>query len=286
MNMPASATVPGQYVIVRSSSREGLIDNLSRPGARLASENRMEWKMEDPEAPAEKHVLPVNPAGLSPLVTRQFPAGVVGAELRIAGDPSLLLPGEAQFPGRAVPKRIQEFSAGRLCARRALAEFGFTGYPIRMNGDRRPQWPAPIVGSITHTTGICGAAVAERRQFRAIGLDVEIVGSVTPEIWPTICTPEETAWLGALREPEQSRCAALIFSAKESFYKCQYGVTRQWLEFDDVTLDFPSGNARAGCFAVRLRRRIAALEHGTKLLMGRFEFHGSLVVTGMVLPAH
>jgi 4'-phosphopantetheinyl transferase EntD len=180
---------------------------------------------------------------------------------------------------------MQEFAAGRLCARRALAEFGFADYPLRMNGDRRPQWPAPLIGSITHTTGICGAVVAERRQFRAIGLDMEIVGSVTPEIWPIICTPEETAWLGALREPEQNRCATLIFSAKESFYKCQYSVTRQWLEFDDVTLDFPSSIASAGCFALRPRTGITSLEHGALPLMGRFEFHGNLVVTGVVLEA-
>jgi len=224
-----------------------------------------------------------NPASLSPLLANLFPPGVIGAELRIAGDPSLLFPDEAQYLGRAVPKRIQEFAGGRLCARRALAEFGFADTPLRMNSDRRPQWPAPFIGSITHTTGMCGAVVAERRQFRAIGLDMEIVGRVTPEIWPTICTTEETAWLDALPEPEQTRCAALIFSAKESFYKCQYNVTQQWLEFDDVTLDLPYGDAGAGCFALRPRRGITLLEHDTMPLMGRFEFHGSLVVTGMVL---
>jgi hypothetical protein len=36
---------------------------------------------------------------------------------------------------------------------------------------------------------------------------------------------------------------------------------------------------------LRLRRKIASLEHGTMPLMGRFEFHGSLVVTGVVLEA-
>jgi 4'-phosphopantetheinyl transferase EntD len=226
-----------------------------------------------------------NPASLSPLLAGLFPPGVMAAELRIAGDPSLLFPDEVQYLGRAVPKRIQEFAAGRLCARRALAELGFTAYPLRMNRDRSPQWPAPVIGSITHATDICGAVVAERRQFRAIGLDMEIVGSVTPEIWPTICTPEEKAWLDTLREPERSRCAALIFSAKETFYKCQYGVTRQWLEFDDVTLDLLPGDAGAGCFSLRPRRGIALLEHDTMPVMGRFEFHGGLVVTGMVLEA-
>jgi 4'-phosphopantetheinyl transferase EntD len=226
-----------------------------------------------------------NPARLSSLFTYLFPPGVVGAELRTAGDPSLLLPGETQYLGRAVPERIQEFAAGRLCARRALAEFGFADYPLRMNGDRRPLWPAPVVGSITHTEGMCGAVVAKQNRFRAIGLDMEIVGRVTPEMWPTICTREEAAWLAALSGPKRGRCAALLFSAKESFYKCQYGVTGQWLEFDDVALDLPSGDASAGCFALRPRKRIKLSEHDTMSMTGRFEFHGSLVVTGMVLEA-
>lgn len=256
MNVFASATAPEEDAIDRNSSSEVLIEDMDHGSARL-----------------------------SPLVTHLFPPGVVGAELRVTGNPSLLFPNEAMDLGRAGPKRIQEFAAGRLCARRALAEFGFNDYPLRMNGDRRPRWPASVVGSITHTTGMCGAVVAQKPQFRAIGLDVEIVGSVTPEIWPTICTPEESAWLGALHGPEQGQCAALIFSAKESFHKCQYGVTRQWLEFDDVMLDLPSSGANAGCFVIRPRRRIALLEHDAMPLMGRFRFHGSLVVTGMVLEA-
>jgi 4'-phosphopantetheinyl transferase EntD len=226
-----------------------------------------------------------NPASLSPLLASLFPPGVAAAGLRMAGDPSLLFPDETRYLGRAVPKRTREFAAGRLCARRALAEFGVTGYPLRMNRDRRPHWPAPVIGSITHTTGMSGAVVASRKQYRAIGLDMEIVGRVTPEIWPVICTPVETAWLAALRQPEQDRCAALIFSAKESFYKYQYGVTRQWLEFDAVTLDLPSNYANAGCFVLRPRKSIALLEHDTTPWMGRFEFHGNLVVTGMVLEA-
>lgn len=240
---------------------------------------------QDPGAPPGSDAVQDNPARLSPLVTQLFPAGAVGAELRVAGDPSLLFSDEAQYVGRAVPGRIEEFAAGRLCARRALAEFGLHDFPVRMNADRRPRWPAPLVGSITHTIGICGAAVAERRRFRAIGLDMEIVGRVTQEIWPSICTPVETDWLDALPEPEQSRCAALIFSAKESFYKCQYGVTREWLEFGDVALDLPSSNLDSGAFCVRIRRKSTASALSRTPSVARFAFHGNLVVTGVVLEA-
>jgi 4'-phosphopantetheinyl transferase EntD len=225
-----------------------------------------------------------NPASVSALLAGLFPAGVTGAELRVAGDASLLFAEETRCLERAVPKRIQEFAAGRLCARRALASLGFTPFPLCVNRDRRPRWPPGIIGSIAHTTGICGAVVAERRHFSAIGLDIEVVEDVTQAIWPYICTPEERAWLTALPEPEQPQYAALMFSAKEAFYKCQYGLTQQWLEFHDVTLDRASSDWRAGRFALRTQRRIPRLEHDAPFV-GRFEFHGGLVVTGMILEA-
>lgn len=225
----------------------------------------------------------MNPACLSPLLASLFPPGVVAAELRKVGDSALLLAGEASNLVRAFPKRIQEFAAGRLCARRALTELGFSDYPLSVSSDRRPQWPQPVVGSITHTNGFCGAVVAERKQFRSIGLDGELVGSVAPDIWPHICTPAEAAWLEALPETERGKFSALIFSAKEAFYKCQYGVTGQWLEFHDVALAFHSSDLRTGSFVVRSLRGIRLLEHETMPLIGRFQFHGSLVVTGMVI---
>src|SRR5271170_2846494 len=103
----------------------------------------------------------MNPANLSTKLGNLFPPGAVVADLREPGDPELLLPVEATYLGRAVPKRVQEFTAGRLCARRALAEFGIVDFPIKVADDRRPIWPDSMVGSITHTAGFCAAVVAE-----------------------------------------------------------------------------------------------------------------------------
>ena len=115
----------------------------------------------------------VNPAILSATFASLFPSGVVAAELRAPGDASLLLPAEAQDMSNAVPKRMQEFAAGRLCARRALAEFGVADFPVRVARDRQPLWPGFLVGSITHTAGICAAVVAERARLIALGVDTE-----------------------------------------------------------------------------------------------------------------
>src|SRR5579863_5143627 len=163
-----------------------------------------------------------NPARLAMGLHGLFPAAVVGAELREPGDPSLLLPEEAACLGRAVPKRVQEFAAGRLCARRALAEFGVTDFPVRVASDRQPLWPEFLVGSITHTDGYCAAVVAERRRLSAIGVDCEVMGRVTRELWPSIFGPEESRWLNSLAQSERVAAVTLLFAAKEAFYKCQY----------------------------------------------------------------
>ena len=226
-----------------------------------------------------------NPASLSPLLIDLFPPGVEGAELRTAGDPALLLPDETQSLGRVTPKRAQEFAAGRLCSRRALENLGIAHYPLAITRDGLPRWPGPVVGSIAHTAGMCGAVVAEREQFSSIGLDLELVVGVSREIWPFICTREESAWLATLPESEQTQFAALIFSAKEAFYKCQFGVTGQWLEFHDISLDPAASDWSAGRFSLRPRQRIAFSEHSAAPFVGRFQFHEGFVFTGLSLEA-
>ena len=224
-----------------------------------------------------------NPATLSPLLTALFPPGVVAAELRVDADPSSLPAEEMRHVEQALPKRQREFAAGRLCARRAAAELGIIDLALPMNRDRRPCWPTALVGSITHTAGYCGAVIAERSRFRSIGVDAEVVGHVTEDVWPQLFTPSEVAWLRARPRREQPRCAAAVFSAKEAFYKCQYDVTSRWFEFDEVALELCFDRPDAGSFDVWLRTRVESLEDALPRAAGRFRFHDGLVLTGMTL---
>ncbi len=184
-----------------------------------------------------------NPATLSAAVAELFPPGVAAAELRQPGDSSLLYPEEAAGIERAVPERAREFAAGRLCARRALAEFGIAGFALEMGLDRAPVWPGSMVGSITHTRGFCAAVVAERGRFRSLGLDVEAAGGVKRELWERICLPAELDWLESLPVRARGSAATLVFSAKEAFYKCQYPVTRERLRFADLCVSVPEPEA-------------------------------------------
>jgi 4'-phosphopantetheinyl transferase EntD len=204
-----------------------------------------------------------DPSCASTWLAQLLPAGVATAAL--AG---------------AAPGRAAEFAAGRLCARRAAARFGFDGQAIGAQADGRPRWPAGLTGSITHTGGFAAAAIGERGRFRAIGIDAERVGGVPRTLWGQLFRPAETAWLEGLPESLQDRVGTLMFSAKEAFYKCQYEVTGQWLEFRDVVVDFCARDAgRNGC-AVRL------FEGGGEPAIVRFAVRRDLVLTALALAAH
>jgi 4'-phosphopantetheinyl transferase EntD len=225
----------------------------------------------------------MNPASLSATLGSLFPPGAVAAELLSPGDPELLLPAEVVFVGRAVPKRVQEFAAGRLCARRALAEFGIVDFPIKVGDDRQPVWPDTMVGSITHTAGFCAAVAAERRCTGALGLDTEVVGDVTKRIWHSICVPLETAWVRSLPASEQAAAVTLIFSAKEAFYKCQYPIVRERLGFHDARVQAVGWGAANGVFNIHATRDIAMSTRTALPIQGRYLFHEAFVTAGIAL---
>ncbi len=225
----------------------------------------------------------MNPAILSGQLGSLFSPGTVAAILREPGDPALLLPGEGAGMGRAVPERLQEFAAGRLCARRAMAEFGIVDFALRMSDDRQPLWPDGFAGSITHTAGFCAAAVAPRRQVHALGLDSEVVGDVRLEIWPRICLPIELAWVRSLSASERAAAVTLIFCAKEAFYKCQYPLAGERLNFQDVGIEAAGWGASEGAFRILPARSIAIAAHTSLPMQGRYLFHESFATAGMDL---
>ena len=194
-------------------------------------------------------------------------------ERRQPGDPKDLFPSEADHIARAVPKRIQEFAAGRACARQALAELGADRVELRVGADLRPLWPPEYVGTITHTAGYCAAAVAARGSILAIGLDTETVGAASIDVWPTICDGAELNWIRAL-EPKYRACAfTLFFSAKEAFYKCQYPLTGEWLDFHDVHVRVDCWSQARGRFEVSGKRRILFADQVRLPIIGSYLMH-------------
>jgi len=224
-----------------------------------------------------------NPAVLSPALATLFPAGVWVAELREPADLGLLPEAERACVQGCAPKRVGEFAAGRLCARRALGELGIADAPLLVSADRHPAWPATVTGSVTHTEQHCAAVVGLRARFDGLGIDTEAADAVGEELWAQICSDDELLTLRALAPELRAPAAALIFSAKEAFYKCQYPLTRQWLEFKDVRVEPESWLPITGSFLIHPMRNLRIGRWNSEQMYGRFLFHGNFVSAGFSL---
>jgi 4'-phosphopantetheinyl transferase EntD len=222
-----------------------------------------------------------SPAQLSEQLASLFPPGAVVAELRSPAPRSLLTSVELQSVSHCADKRINDFAAGRVCARRALEEFGVAGFSLLSGPNRQPLWPASFVGSITHTTGYCAAVVAREHDLAGLGVDCERVDAVTEDVWSGICAPFELALLRQLDRAAAVARAALIFAAKEAFYKYQYPLTHAWVGFEDVVIEAEEATALTGAFRVVPLRTLEVDPGRIAQLVGRYCFFEQWVVTGI-----
>jgi 4'-phosphopantetheinyl transferase EntD len=172
-----------------------------------------------------------------------LPPGVASA-VRDPSEPVELHPEEAAFVARAVEKRRREFASGRACARFAMAELGLEPRPIPSGPRREPVWPEGVVGSVTHTTGFCAAAVATRAAYAGIGIDAEPDGPLSDAVAARVCEKGELAAAASLGLAEAT-LAHVLFSAKEAVYKCQFAESGAYLGFHDVRLELDAGTFRA-----------------------------------------
>jgi|SRR3569833_228619 len=217
-----------------------------------------------------------NPAQLSAQLGNLFPAGVVAVELLSEAPRTVLTESELTSISHCAAKRISDFTRGRACAKRGLAELGIQDFSLLAGEKREPLWPPDIVGSITHTTGFAAAVVTRRGPIEALGIDCEVIESVGADLWERICTPAEQARLHQLPEAQARQQAALIFAAKEAFYKCQFPLSRQWVGFEDVSIE-----VSAGRFRVVPQVRLPVTDEWVASVEGRYEYRDVWVVTGV-----
>jgi 4'-phosphopantetheinyl transferase EntD len=119
----------------------------------------------------------------------------------------------------------------------------------------------------------------------AIGLDTEIVGAPTPDIWPTISRGEELAWVQSLPAGERPAAITLLFAAKEAFYKCQYPLVGEWLDFHDLRVEARGWGGSIGTFAVSATRSIRFAGRVALPIVGRYLFHEHFVSAAVAAPA-
>lgn len=154
-------------------------------------------------------------------------------------DPTLaypLLGSEAALIERAIPRRRNEFSAGRDAARAALSQLGMP--PTEIGAQNRvPIWPDGITGSITHSATHCLAAVVKTGDLDAIGVDLEPSRPAGADLGKDILTLQEQDI------PEDMVLRS--FAAKEALYKALSKRARRVMSFQEVTLVWAGGTAQA-----------------------------------------
>lgn len=177
----------------------------------------------------------------------------------------------------ALPVRRAEFTAGRHCARVALASLGVPSRVIGVGPAREPLWPARFTGSITHTSSYAAAVVGSGDEILALGIDVEPIGSLTPDLWEAVLTPTEIQRFRA-SPLGPALAAAIAFSAKECLHKALFPATGVMLDFHDAeVVPAPAGTWQA---------RIASVPRGwlADSLHGRWQLCAGLLLCGLVVP--
>jgi 4'-phosphopantetheinyl transferase EntD len=214
------------------------------------------------------------------LLQQRFGPEVLCDVVSLDGSPIQLFDEERSVVAGAVDTRRREFGVGRTCAHRLLSSLGFEPEPLLPAADRSPQWPRGAIGSIAHSGQICAVAVARADRLASIGVDVEPDEPLEDELWATVCTDRELAWIDACPRDSRGRTARVLFSAKECAYKCIYPLTHTMLEFQDVEIALARD---AGVFWARLRDPSCAAH--VPLTLKGFRLHcGESIVTGMALP--
>ena len=155
--------------------------------------------------------------------------------------PETLTPAEKAIVERAVPQRVKQFSTGRFCAKQALQALGITNAEILQGDGKKPLWPADTVGSISHSKSMAGAVVAPADKLVSIGMDIETIGGVRPDMWDMLYRPSERAYLANYTGDALALQTTILFSGKEAFYKFQYPLTKTFLDFTDVEMILVNG---------------------------------------------
>jgi 4'-phosphopantetheinyl transferase EntD len=207
------------------------------------------------------------------MIADLLPSDIASAESSGDAPEGALFPAELALIARALPQRRAEFTAGRHCARRALADLGVRPAPILKGPRREPIWPQGAVGSITHCRGYRAAAVARMTRFGSIGIDAEPNEPLPEGVLDKISLTAERAQLRATGGPHLDR---LLFSAKEAVYKTWFPLARRWLGFTDARVMLrPEGTFEV---EVLVPGPLTGLE-------GRWIARDGLILTAIALPA-
>ena len=184
---------------------------------------------------------------------------------------------------KAVSKRQYEYLGGRACAVQALRAAGWRGEEsIGTQAGGAPAWPDGYTGSIAHGAGFAWAVAAARREGLGLGIDIESImtDTLALELRGQILAPAEL-FPARAAGADFATYLTLVFSAKESLYKCLQPLSGVELDFPDAECVGLDAGRRHLDF--RLCRDVDARFHAGFELRALLELRADCVMTAVMV---
>ncbi len=207
------------------------------------------------------------------LLLRAWFGSFAGISARVIEGVCPLFPEEEVLISAAVPKRREEFSAGRWCARKALLDLGVPAAPILIGRRHEPLWPPGIVGTITHAANLSAAVVGRVESWRGMGIDILDATAAEPILREagSVIAAEDEQRTARLVAPAGVDPRALLFGAKESVIKAISESLQRFVEFTEIRVALEDGHFQASCAELEVPVR------------GWWNATDGLILTGAVL---
>ena len=124
------------------------------------------------------------------------------------------------------------------CRARSIEGIGATGHAIKKSASGAPTWPIGVVGSLAHDAEIAVAAVAIRREFSSVGIDVEPASALDPDVLDLVATETER-----MEIQDDLFLGRVLFTIKEAVYKAVFPLDGEFLDHHDVEVKFAKATA-------------------------------------------
>jgi enterobactin synthetase component D len=139
-----------------------------------------------------------------------------------------------------------------------------------------------VVGSITHTQGFASAAVAPTSALRGLGIDSEERFTLerARRLDAYLAHPDEVLRLTRTGPLDEGDAATVVFSAKESLYKCLHPFVQRHFGFHAARVVHAAG----GRLVLQLTEQLTDEFVAGNEFFGRYAVTASHVHTAIVLP--
>lgn len=184
-------------------------------------------------------------------------------------------------------KRKFEYLVGRVCVLACLkrsTQFGFSDRPVitqSPGGVPAIIYKENLICSITHSDETASAIIVSKRKYLGVGIDSEkiIASALAIDIAYMILTEEERNYFNKEISHVMAfnRYVALLFSFKESVYKCYRPLVGSFFDFQSVTVT--SINLETSAISFKLNSDLSPVYMRGYDSWGMFQFIGGYVHT-------